>query len=164
MRSVFLLQKALKEGKLNHKLLYMKISIGGDHAGFVYKDEIIKMLSSEGHEVKDFGPFSEVSVDYPDFAHPVAISVEKGEAQFGILICGSGNGVAITANKHQGIRAALCWTEELGSLARQHNNANILCLPARFIDLDLAKKIVNKFLITDFEGGRHQNRVNKISC
>ena len=142
----------------------MKISIGGDHAGFIYKEEIIKMLSTEGHEVKDFGPFSEASVDYPDFAHPVAASVEKGEAHFGILICGSGNGVAITANKHQGIRAALCWTEELGSLARQHNDANILCLPARFVDLELAKNIVNKFLSTAFEGGRHQNRVNKISC
>lgn len=142
----------------------MKISIGGDHAGFIYKKEIIKMLSSEGHDVKDFGPFSDASVDYPDFAHPVATSVEKGEAHFGILICGSGNGVAITANKHHGIRAALCWTEELGSLARQHNDANILCLPARFIELDVAKKIVNKFLTTAFEGGRHQNRVNKISC
>jgi ribose 5-phosphate isomerase B len=142
----------------------MKISIGGDHAGFIYKEELIKMLSEEGHDIKDFGPFSDASVDYPDFAHPVASSVETGEAQFGILICGSGNGVAITANKHQGIRAALCWTEELGSLSRQHNDANILCLPARFIDLDLAKKIANKFLTTNFEGGRHQNRVNKISC
>ena len=142
----------------------MKISIGGDHAGFAYKEEIKKMLSAEGHEVKDFGPFSEDSVDYPDFAHPVASSVETGVAQFGILICGSGNGVAITANKHQGIRAALCWTVELGSLARQHNDANVLCLPARFLDLDLAKIIVNKFLSTDFEGGRHQNRVNKIAC
>ena len=142
----------------------MKISIGGDHAGFAYKEEIKKMLTDLGNEVKDFGPFSDASVDYPDFAHPVATSVETGETHFGILICGSGNGVAITANKHQGIRAALCWTEELGSLARQHNDANILCLPARFIDLDLAKKIVNKFLATDFEGGRHQNRVNKISC
>ena len=142
----------------------MKISIGGDHAGFAYKEEIKKALSAQGHEVKDFGPFSDASVDYPDFAHPVASSVESGETQFGILICGSGNGVAITANKHQGIRAALCWTEELGSLARRHNDANILCLPARFIDIDLAKKIVNKFLSTDFEGGRHQNRVNKIAC
>jgi len=141
----------------------MKISIGGDHAGFAYKAEIIKLLSAD-NEIKDFGPFSDASVDYPDFAHPVALSVENGEAQFGILICGSGNGVAITANKHQGIRAALCWTEELGALARQHNNANVLCLPSRFIDLDLAKKIVLKFLNTNFEGGRHENRVNKISC
>ena len=142
----------------------MKISIGGDHAGFEYKEEIKKMLSEQGHEVKDFGPFSEASVDYPDFAHPVATSVESHETDLGILICGSGNGVAITANKHQGIRAALCWTEELGSLARQHNNANVLCLPARFIDLDLAKKITSIFLKTDFEGGRHANRVNKIAC
>jgi ribose 5-phosphate isomerase B len=142
----------------------MKIAIGGDHAGVVYKVEIVKMLTANGHIVNDFGPFSEASVDYPDFAHPVAKAVESGDAQFGILICGSGNGVAITANKHQDIRAALCWTEELGSLARQHNDANILCLPARFIDLDLAKAIVNKFLSTDFEGGRHQNRVSKISC
>ncbi len=142
----------------------MKIAIGGDHAGVVYKEEIVKMLTANGHIVNDFGPFSEASVDYPDFAHPVAKAVESGDAQFGILICGSGNGVAITANKHQAIRAALCWTEELGSLARQHNDANILCLPARFIDLDLAKAIVNKFLSTDFEGGRHQNRVSKISC
>jgi len=142
----------------------MKIAIGGDHAGFAYKEELIKILAADGHEVKDFGPFSEASVDYPDFAHPVASSVEKGENDLGILICGSGNGVAITANKHQGIRAALCWTEELGSLARQHNNANVLCLPARFIDLDMAKKITHAFLTTPFEGGRHENRVNKIAC
>ena len=142
----------------------MKIAIGGDHAGFEYKQMLIPMLEAAGHEVKDFGPFSEASVDYPDLAHPVALSVEKGETQFGILICGSGNGVAITANKHQGIRAALCWTEDLGLLARQHNDANILCLPARFIDIDLAKKIVNNFLSMEFEGGRHQNRVDKISC
>lgn len=142
----------------------MKISIGGDHAGVMYKAEITKMLQAEGHEVIDFGPFSDASVDYPDFAHPVATSVEKGETHFGILICGSGNGVAITANKHQQIRAALCWTEELGSLARQHNDANILCLPARFIDVAMAKNITNKFLTTAFEGGRHQNRVDKIYC
>lgn len=142
----------------------MKIAIGGDHAGFLYKQEIITLLQREGHEVKDFGPFSEASVDYPDFAHPVASSVENKENELGILICGSGNGVAITANKHQGIRAALCWTEELGALARQHNNANVLCLPARFIDLTLAKNIVAKFLSTPFEGGRHENRVNKIAC
>ncbi len=142
----------------------MKIAIGGDHAGFTYKEEIKKMLAENGHEVTDFGPFSEASVDYPDFAHPLAISVEKGENELGILICGSGNGVAITANKHQGIRAALCWLDELGALARQHNNANVLCLPARFISPDLAKQITNTFLSTPFEGGRHENRVNKISC
>lgn len=142
----------------------MKIAIGGDHAGFTYKEEIKKMLAAYGHEVTDFGPFSETSVDYPDFAHPLAISVEKGENELGVLICGSGNGVAITANKHQGIRAALCWLDELGALARQHNNANVLCLPARFISLDLAKQITGTFLSTPFEGGRHENRVNKISC
>lgn len=142
----------------------MKIAIGGDHAGFSYKEEIKKTLTEAGHQVQDFGPYSDASVDYPDFAHPLAISVEKGENELGILICGSGNGVAITANKHQGIRAALCWLDELGALARQHNNANVLCLPARFISLDLAKQITNTFLSTSFEGGRHQNRVNKISC
>lgn len=142
----------------------MKIAIGGDHAGFTYKEEIKQMLAEAGHIVKDFGPFSEASVDYPDFAHPLASSVEKGENELGILICGSGNGVAITANKHQGIRAALCWLDELGALARQHNNANVLCLPARFISLELAKQITQTFLSTPFEGGRHENRVNKISC
>ena len=142
----------------------MKIAIGGDHAGVQYKEAITKMLVESGFEVQDFGPYSEASVDYPDFAHPVALSVETKDSDFGILICGSGNGVAITANKHQGIRAALCWTEELGSLARQHNNANVLCLPARFIDLKLASDIVGTFLATPFEGGRHENRVNKISC
>jgi ribose 5-phosphate isomerase B len=142
----------------------MNIAIGGDHAGFAYKQAIIEMLTAGGHKVADFGPSSEASVDYPDHAHPLASSVEKGENELGILICGSGNGVAITANKHQGIRAALCWLEELGSLARQHNNANVLCLPARFVDLDLAKKIVHAFLTAKFEGGRHQNRVDKIAC
>lgn len=142
----------------------MKIAIGGDHAGFAYKEEIKKMLEKEGHEVKDFGPFSEASVDYPDFAHPLASSVEQKENELGILICGSGNGVAITANKHQGIRAALCWLPELGALARQHNNANVLCLPARFVSLDVAKEITQTFLASSFEGGRHQNRVDKISC
>jgi ribose 5-phosphate isomerase B len=142
----------------------MNIAIGGDHAGFTYKQQIAEILEHEGHIITDFGPSSESSVDYPDHAHPLAISVENGENELGILICGSGNGVAITANKHQGTRAALCWTEELGKLARQHNNANVLCLPARFIDIELAKKIVHAFLTTPFEGGRHLNRVNKIAC
>jgi ribose 5-phosphate isomerase B len=142
----------------------MKIAMGGDHAGFAYKEEIKKMLTEAGHEVKDFGPFSEASVDYPDFAHPLAAAVEKGEHELGVLICGSANGVAITANKHQGVRAAICWLDELGALARQHNNANVLCLPARFISLDLAKQITSTFITTSFEGGRHLNRVNKISC
>ena len=139
-----------------------KIAIGGDHAGVDYKAEIIKSLTSKGFEVKDFGPNSTASVDYPDFAHPLSEAVEKKEFDFGILICGSGNGVAITANKHKGIRAALCWNKELAALARQHNNANVLCLPARFISLDEAKNLTDVFLSTEFEGGRHQNRVEKI--
>lgn len=142
----------------------MKIAIGGDHAGFEYKQNLIQLLEVAGHEVKDFGPFSDASVDYPDFAHPLAASVESGANEIGILICGSGNGVAITANKHQQIRAALCWTVELGALARQHNNANVLCLPARFISFEDATAITNTFIATAFEGGRHQNRVQKIAC
>lgn len=141
-----------------------KIAIGGDHAGFEYKAAIITFLNELGYSVQDFGTKSADSVDYPDFAHPVASSVENQESDLGILICGSANGVAITANKHQGIRAAICWLEEISALARQHNDANIVCIPARFIDLDLAKRIVRTFLTTDFEGGRHQNRVNKIAC
>jgi ribose 5-phosphate isomerase B len=141
----------------------MKVAIGGDHAGFSYKKNIISHLQSKGYEVKDFGPFSEASVDFPDFAHPVASAVEKKEFDFGILICGSGNGVAMSANKHSGIRAALVWNTELASLARQHNNANVLCLPSRFIDYDLAISCIEKFFSADFEGGRHVNRVDKIS-
>ncbi|MGV3761089.1 ribose 5-phosphate isomerase B [Parapedobacter sp.] len=142
----------------------LTIAIGGDHAGFTYKTELIDFLTQAGYTVKDFGAHSTDSVDYPDFAHPVAAAVECGEFDRGILICGSANGVAITANKHQGIRAAICWQEELAALARQHNNANMVCIPARFIDVELAKAIINKFLTTDFEGGRHANRVNKMSC
>ena len=142
----------------------MKIALGGDHAGFEYKKEIIEQLTQAGHEVKDFGPFTVDSVDYPDFVHPVADAVEKQQFNFGILICGSANGVAITANKHQGIRAGIAWEVELAKLTRQHNNANILCLPARFISIDLAKACVTSFIETAFEGGRHQNRVNKIAC
>ncbi|MDM1049158.1 MULTISPECIES: ribose 5-phosphate isomerase B [Sphingobacterium] len=141
-----------------------KIAIGGDHAGFEYKAAIIEFLQELGYTVQDFGTYSTDSVDYPDFAHPVASSVEDQSNDMGILICGSANGVAITANKHQGIRAAICWLEEISALARQHNNANVVCVPARFIDLDLAKRIVKTFLTTDFEGGRHENRVNKIAC
>lgn len=140
----------------------MKIAIGADHAGFDYKVAIAKWLNAD--DLKDFGTYSPDSVDYPDFAHPVASAVESGEFDFGILICGSANGVAITANKHQGIRAAICWNEELASLARRHNNANIVCIPARFISIDEAEKIVKTFLQTDFEGGRHANRVDKIAC
>ncbi len=145
------------------KRLYMKIAIGGDHAGFEYKKKLIQYLSNHGNEIKDFGPFSEESVDYPDFVHPVASGVSDKLFDLGILICGSGNGVAMTANKHQEIRAALCWNTDLAALSRQHNNANILCIPARFVDYELAQQMVETFISTDFEGGRHQNRVKKIS-
>ncbi|RZK39402.1 MAG: ribose 5-phosphate isomerase B [Pedobacter sp.] len=140
----------------------LKIAIGSDHAGFEYKELLREYLTE--NEIKDFGTYSSDSVDYPDFAHPVASAVENGEYDFGILVCGSANGVAITANKHKGIRAAICWQNELASLARQHNNANIICIPARFVSKDLAKEMINTFLTTEFEAGRHANRVNKISC
>ena len=139
-----------------------KIAIASDHAGFDYKEIIKKHLAGK-YDVQDFGTYSKDSVDYPDFVHPAAISVEKGENIFGILICGSGEGVAITANKHQEIRCALCWEVEVAELSRQHNNANMIALPARFITIELAVDIVEKFLNTDFEGGRHQNRVSKIA-
>jgi ribose 5-phosphate isomerase B len=142
----------------------MKIAIGADHAGVEYKEALVTFLKDQGHEVEDFGTYTTDSVDYPDFAHPTASSVENHSNDLGVLICGSANGVAITANKHQGIRAAICWTEELAELAKQHNDANIICLPARFISLALAKNIVTKFLATPFEGGRHKLRVDKISC
>nr|WP_068888236.1 ribose 5-phosphate isomerase B [Pedobacter panaciterrae] len=140
----------------------MKIAIGADHAGFEYK-ELLKSYLTD-YEVKDFGTYSTQSVDYPDFAHPVASAVESGEYTFGILVCGSANGVAITANKHQQIRAAICWLNELAALARQHNNANVLCIPARFVSEDLAKEMTTTFINTSFEGGRHEGRVGKISC
>lgn len=140
----------------------IKIAIGADHAGFEYK-EILKVFL-QAYELKDFGPYSADSVDYPDFAHPVASAVESGEFTYGILLCGSANGVAITANKHQGIRAGLCWENEVASLVRLHNNANVLCIPARFVSVEEAKQITETFLTTAFEGGRHQNRVEKISC
>ncbi|WP_316819888.1 ribose 5-phosphate isomerase B [Pedobacter gandavensis] len=140
----------------------MKIAIGADHAGFEYK-ELLKTFLSD-YEVKDFGTHSTQSVDYPDFAHPVALAVESQEYTFGILVCGSANGVAITANKHQHIRAAICWLNEIAELARVHNNANVLCIPARFVSEELAKEMTSTFLNTAFEGGRHENRVNKISC
>lgn len=141
----------------------LKIAIGGDHAGFQLKESIKNQLETEGHFVEDFGPFSDQSVDYPDFVHPVARVVEDKEYNFGILICGSGNGVAMTANKHKGIRAALCWNEMLAKLARAHNDANVLCLAGRFMDEDLAKEIVNIFLNTEFDGGRHVRRIKKIN-
>lgn len=142
----------------------MKLALGGDHAGYPYKEVLKTALEAQGHELKDFGPFSEASVDYPDFVHPLSTAVERQEFEVGILICGSGNGVAMTANKHAGIRAALCWNKELAALARSHNNANVLCIPARFVSDEVAKEMVHAFLTTPFEGGRHQNRVNKIAC
>ena len=142
----------------------MKISIGNDHAGPEYKKAIIEMLKANGYEVTNYGTDSADSVDYPDFAHPVALDVETKKADFGIIICGSGNGIAMSANKHQGIRAALCWMKEIAVLARQHNNANIISIPARYTSIPQAVEMVQTFLNTDFEGGRHQNRVDKISC
>ncbi|WP_159801400.1 ribose 5-phosphate isomerase B [Flavobacterium sp. MK4S-17] len=142
----------------------MKISIGNDHAGPDYKKAIVKYLEDKGHEVINHGTDTFDSVDYPDFAHPVAKDIETGNADFGIVICGSGNGVAITVNKHQKVRAALCWTKEISALARQHNNANIISIPARFTAIQQAVDMVDIFLNTEFEGGRHQNRVDKIPC
>lgn len=142
----------------------MTISIGNDHAGPEYKKEIVAFLKKEGHTVHNYGTDSSASVDYADFIHPVAKDVTEGNATRGIIICGSGNGAAMTANKHQKIRAALCWNEEIVRLAREHNDANILSLPARFISLPQALKMVETFLNTPFEGGRHQTRINKIPC
>lgn len=140
----------------------MNIGIASDHAGFESKKELIKYLELKGHQIKDFGTDSSESMDYPDTAHPLAKAVNNKEFDFGITICGSGNGINMTANKYQGVRAALCWNVEISELARQHNNANICSLPARFITIDLAKKIVDAFLSTQFEGGRHQLRIDKI--
>ena len=142
----------------------MKVSIGCDHAGFSHKAPIVDFLKRKGFEVIDRGTYSEESVDYADFVHPVATDVESGDAEFGIVICGSGNGVAMTANKHQGIRAALCWNEEIAELGKSHNNANIIAIPARFVSQDLAVKMVEIFINTEFEGGRHERRINKIPC
>lgn len=140
------------------------IAIGSDHAGFDYKEDLISFLEGKGLPFTDFGTHSKDSVDYPDFAHPVARAVEAGEAAFGILLCGTANGVSITANKHQGIRAAICWGEEIAKVAREHNNANIICIPARFVREGDAEKMVNIFMSTAFEAGRHAHRVNKIAC
>lgn len=142
----------------------MKIAIGNDHAGPDYKNAIVQMLQQRGVEVVNYGVDSFDSVDYPDFGHKVAKDVEEGKADFGIVICGSGNGIAMTANKHQGVRCALCWTKEIAELARQHNNANVISIPARFTAIPQAVAMVETFLDTDFEGGRHANRVNKIAC
>ncbi|MEQ8552677.1 MAG: ribose 5-phosphate isomerase B [Cyclobacteriaceae bacterium] len=141
-----------------------KIAIGGDHAGYYHKEKMVKSLEEAGFTVNDFGPFSADSADYPDFVHPVCESIEKGENDFGVLICGSGQGVAITANKHQKIRAALCWDTDLAKVTRQHNNSNVICLAARWTAFELSESIVKTFLTTEFEGGRHQRRVDKISC
>lgn len=138
------------------------IAIGSDHAGFAYKQMLVQWLQDNGYEVRDFGTFSADSVDYPDFVHPLAAAITAGELDRGILLCGSANGVCITANKHRGIRAAIAWEPELASLARQHNNANIVCVPARFVSEEDARAIVSQFLNTAFEGGRHQTRVSKI--
>jgi ribose 5-phosphate isomerase B len=142
----------------------MKISIGNDHAGPEYKKAIVAYLENNGHQVINHGTDSEASVDYPDFGHLVATDVDNRNVDLGIVICGSGNGIAMTVNKHQGIRAALCWTKEIAGLARQHNDANIISIPARFTSIPQAVEMVETFLKTDFEGGRHQNRVNKIAC
>jgi len=142
----------------------MKISIGNDHAGPEYKKAIADFLKEKGYEVLNHGTDTFDSVDYPDFGHPVAIDVETGKADFGVVICGSGNGINMTVNKHQGIRSALCWTKEIAALARQHNDANIISIPARFTSIQQAVEMVDTFLNTSFEGGRHANRVNKIAC
>jgi ribose 5-phosphate isomerase B len=152
----------LPNSKNNKKMASISIAIGADHAGFQLKSEIIKHLKSLGHEVTDFGAPSEERVDYPDFAHPVANAVESGKVKYGILICGSGNGISMAANKHKGIRAAVCWNRQIAELARQHNDANILSLPARFISVEEANACADVFLNTAFEGGRHADRVNKI--
>ncbi len=139
-----------------------KIALGCDHAGYSTKENVKKFLEDLGYSIWDFGTYSEASVDYPDYAHLVAKSVEAGDYDFGILFCGSGNGVNIVANKYQGVRSALCWTDEIARLARQHNNANVCAVPARFVDLKQAKLIITAFLETEFEGGRHSLRVDKI--
>ncbi len=142
----------------------MKLSIGNDHAGTDYKNAIVEYLESEGHEVTNHGTDSSDSVDYPDFVHPVAEDVENGTVDFGIIICGSGNGANMTANKHQKVRSALCWSKEITALAREHNDANVLSIPARFTSEPQAVEMVKTFLNTAFEGGRHERRVNKIAC
>lgn len=140
------------------------IAIGCDHAGFMYKEKIKSWLEKKGLRVLDFGTSSEQSVDYPDFVHPVCKAIENGDVEMGILLCGTANGVAMTANKHARIRAGLCWENEIAALTRQHNDANIICIPARFVSLDLSLEMIETFMGTEFEGGRHQSRVDKISC
>lgn len=141
-----------------------KIAIGNDHAGFELKTVLVKHLVDSGYEVKDFGSYNLEKADYPDYAHKVSKAIEEGQVEIGILICGSANGIAMSANKHQGIRAAICWSEEIAQLARLHNNANIIAVPARFITTEEAIKCLDMFINTSFEGGRHESRVKKISC
>lgn len=145
-------------------MMPVKIVLGADHAGFEWKESIKHWLVDQGYAVLDKGAFSTESVDYPDYIHPVARAIEAGDAKLGIVFCGSGNGVAMTANKHAHIRAAIAWKPELAALARQHNDANVLAIPARFVTVEMALEMVKTFLNTEFEGGRHQNRVNKIRC
>lgn len=142
----------------------MIISIGNDHAGPEYKKAIVKYLELNEHTVINHGTDTFESVDYPDFGHPVAYDVESGKAELGIVICGSGNGIGMTANKHQGVRCALCWTKEISALARLHNDANVISIPARFTSIEQAVEMVHTFLTTEFEGGRHDRRVQKIAC
>ena len=141
----------------------MNIAIGADHAGYEVKRVIIAFLKEKGHQIEDFGCYSKESIDYPDYAHPVCESIEKGINKYGVLICGSGNGISMAANKHPGIRAALSWNPEIAELGRLHNNANIVSIPARFVSEESALKIVEVFFSTEFEGGRHQTRVDKIA-
>ena len=142
----------------------MTIGICSDHAGFDYKTALIKVLNDKGFEVKDFGTDSTKSMDYPDVAHPLALAVENGDVDCGIAMCGTGNGMALTLNKHQGIRAGLAWSTEIGKLVKQHNNTNVLVMPARFIPFEEVKAITDAWLTTEFEGGRHQNRIDKVPC
>jgi ribose 5-phosphate isomerase B len=142
----------------------MKIAIGADHAGFQYKEILKDFLEKNGATVKDFGTYSDASCDYPDFAHPLAAAIDDAQFDFGILICGTSNGMLMAANKHQGVRGGLAWTPEIAQIIRMHNNANVLGIPARFVSIEVAKEIVYKFINTDFEGGRHQRRIEKIPC
>jgi ribose 5-phosphate isomerase B len=142
----------------------LPIAIGCDHAGFDYKVKLVQWLNQKGYQVHDFGTYAEDPVDYPDYVHPVAASVEKAETSFGILLCGSANGVCMTANKHPGIRAGLSFATDVARLIRQHNNANIICIPARFVSLTQAQDMIDIFMTTEFEGGRHQTRIDKIPC
>lgn len=141
-----------------------KVGMAADHAGYILKEELKSLLTDEGYKVEDFGTFSTDSMDYPDVAHPLAKAVADKEVDFGVAMCGTGNGISMTLNKHRGVRAALCWTPEIAKLAREHNNANILSLPARFVSSAMAKEILKAYLSAKFEGGRHQRRIEKIDC